>query len=735
MIRTCLLAGIAAAVLAIAPFAHAVSPKFWIHDTAPEFLRGEPEGTSITKDGTLQLAPTIEPEAETEEPYIWDVAVDASSGDAFLGTGDDGLVLRVRGGETSRFFQCAALEVLSVAVGRDGTVYAGTAPEGFVYRIGKDGEGNILFDAEEEYVWDLAFGPDGNLYAAVGPGGGVFRIDPRTGAAERFFETDDNHVVCLAFDASGNLLLGTEGRGLVVRVDPGGEAEVLHDCAQSEVGAVLAGVDGDVWAAAAAAAPVRETSRKKQPNRNGDGSENGDGSGERSGRLEDEDDMEYAFEFLPVSAGDGVLYRIDRDGNAYRHWESGQGAIYDLTLTESGEVLAATGDDAAIYRIGERGRATLVSAMDAEQVVRIEPSSRAREYVVATVSPSKVYTMSPEPARRGTFTSEVLDARHRAVWGRIEWSGEERGGNVHFAVRTGNTDEPDGTWSEWSEGLRDVSSAIESDRPTRFLQWRATLERGGGESPLVRRVRVSSLENNLPPVVARVDVIPIGTRFYDEVPELRPRPLYQSLPGGTNVQYQFDQRAVEEFPPEHRAPWTQGLRQVQWEAADPNDDFLIFELSYRREDETRWKSFAEDVEGPSFTFNSKGVPDGVYRIRVTASDRRFNPENERTTSLESEPFWVDNTAPGFENLAHERRGEQVRVTGELFDELSDVVRLEVSMNGADWEERAPADGIFDSPRERIDMNVSAVEDEEHSLLLRGTDLAGNIGTTRILFRP
>jgi hypothetical protein len=33
------------------------------------------------------------------------------------------------------------------------------------------------------------------------------------------------------------------------------------------------------------------------------------------------------------------------------------------------------------------------------------------------------------------------------------------------------------------------------------------------------------------------------------------------------------------------------------------------------------------------------------------------------------------------------------------------------------------------------MNVSAVEDEEHSLLLRGTDLAGNIGTTRILFRP
>jgi hypothetical protein len=227
----------------------------------------------------------------------------------------------------------------------------------------------------------------------------------------------------------------------------------------------------------------------------------------------------------------------------------------------------------------------------------------------------------------------------------------------------------------------------------------------------------------------------MGTRFYDEVPEIRPRPVYQSLPGGTNVQYQFDQRAIEEYPPEHRSPWTQGLRQVRWEAADPNGDFLVSELAYRREDETRWKTFAEEVEGTTYTFNSKGVPDGMYRLRVIASDRRFNPENERTTYRDSEPFYVDNTAPAFEKVTHERHGGEIRVTATLFDDLSDVVRLEISLDGGEWEERAPSDGIFDSRRERIEFSVPAAAAEEHSVLLRGTDLAGNLGTTRILIRP
>ncbi|HMB69119.1 MAG TPA: hypothetical protein VKU85_07395, partial [bacterium] len=673
---------------------------------------------SILGEGTLRLAPRMTVLAEPEVPYVWDVTTDGDR--VYVGTGDDGWVLEVRDGEAREFFQCAAYEVLSVAVGADGTVYAGTAPEGFVYRISPDGEGTVLFDAEESYVWDLAVGPDGKLYAAVGTKGAVYRIDPVSGRADRFFSTDDNHVVCLAFDGD-DLLVGTEGRGLVVRVKPDGSVHVLHDCPQGEVGAVLAGGDGVVWAAAAATSESREDARTES-------SDQADGNGDSS---VDEFDDPFFFDVTPIGAGDGVLYRIDADGNAFRVWDSGHGAIFDLAAGPDGTVLAVTGEDGAVYTVDADGSVTLVLDAEEDQIVSVAESGDG--WVMGTANPSRVYRLERKARREGTYTSEVLDAQRAAAWGRIEWTGEKGGGDVRLSVRSGNTDRPDDTWSPWKDTASGASAPTDVP-PARFLQWRARLS-GGDGGPRVRRVRVASLENNVPPIIAGVEVMPSGNRFYDDVPELRPRSLYQALPGGVKVQYQFDQGGDPEFPPEHRAPWTQGLRQVQWEALDPNGDLLLYDIAYRREDEKRWKVFAEDVDGKLYTFNGNGVPDGEYRLRVTASDRRSNPGRPAEASAVSEVFVVDNTAPDFKDVKHERRGDEIRITGEMTDALSDVIRLETSVNGDDWMDRNPADGIFDSPRERIDLNVTAPAGEEHSVLLRGTDQAGNLGAVRILLRP
>ncbi len=706
---------LAVATTLFATTAFAVSPKYWIHDTAEEFLRGEPDGVSVMGEGTLRLAPKVDKIAERDEPYVWDLARDPRNGDVYLGTGDDGLVVRVRGSESESFFQAATLEVVSVIVGDDGRVYAGTAPEGFVYVITPDGEGELIFDAEELYVWDLAIGPDGMLYAAVGPGGSVYRIDPRSRKSERFFQTDDNHVVCLAFDSNGNLLVGTEGRGLVVRIKPDGESHVLHDFPQGEVGAVLPGPDGSVWAAAAATAESRD--EPTQPDRNADGT-----------------GIDYMFEITPSTAGDGVLYRIEPGGDAMRVWESGQGAIYDLVWSGDGRILATTGDDGGIYEVDVEGRTTLVLATEENQVVAIEPDDDGG-FLYATANPSRLVRISSRYRDQGTLVSEVLDARHLAKWGRIEWTGEKGGGKVSLSVRSGNTDEPDGSWTQWSKEIDGGSGTLAFLGKVRYLQWRATLDGGGRDTPFVRRVRVSSLENNLPPLVSDVRVVPSGNRYYEDTPELRPRPLFQALPGGVKVQYSYDLGGEQELPAEARAPWTHGLRQVSWNAVDPNEDFLIFDLSYRREDEKRWKQFAESVEGQNYTFNAKGMPDGKYRILVSASDRRFNPNDERTTSRESESFIVDNTAPGFRDVKHQHRDGEISISGTLSDELSDLVRFEVSLNGEDWIDREPTDGIFDSSREQFELKLEAVAGEEHSIILRGTDLAGNLGTTRVLIRP
>jgi hypothetical protein len=415
------------------------------------------------------------------------------------------------------------------------------------------------------------------------------------------------------------------------------------------VGAVLAGSGGEVWAAAAAAAEARNGRRPDS---------NADGTG-----LDDPTD--FTFEITPAKADEGVLYRIAPDGNAFRHWESEQSAIFDLAPAPDGDVLATTGEAGAVYAVHPDGRATLMLEAEEEQVIAIVPLPGEEAFLLATANPSRLHRMSSDYRREGSYVSEVLDALHLARWGRIEWTGEEHGGRATLAVRAGNTREPDATWTDWTEG--DRKTGVLSVDKARFLQWRVTLKGGGEKTPHVRRIRVSSLEENLPPIVTNVRVVPAGNRFYDEVPELRPRPLYQALPGGVKVQYSFDHGGDEEFPPEQRAPWTQGLRQVWWEAVDPNNDFLVFDLSFRREDETRWKEFATDIEGKNYTFNADGVPDGVYRIRVTASDRRFNPDHERKAVKDTEVFLVDNTAPDFRDVEHERDGDEVHITGTLGD--------------------------------------------------------------------
>ena len=224
-LRAAALAGAHALVVAMALTlaagpAGAVSTKYFLHDTADEWARGEPDGVSITSDGTLRLAPHVDVIAEPEAPYLWDLAVDRARGVIYAGAGDDGWILRVHGNDVTEFFQCAAIWSLAVLVDDRGSLYAGTGPEGFLYRIDPDGKGEVIFDAEEPYLWDMVFGPDGMIYAGFGPGAVVYRVDPASGEAERFFEVDDHHVASLAFDDEGRLLVGTEGRGLVVRVDP-----------------------------------------------------------------------------------------------------------------------------------------------------------------------------------------------------------------------------------------------------------------------------------------------------------------------------------------------------------------------------------------------------------------------------------------------------------------------------------------------------------------------------------
>jgi hypothetical protein len=111
-------------------------------------------------------------------------------------------------------------------------------------------------------------------------------------------------------------------------------------------------------------------------------------------------------------------------------------------------------------------------------------------------------------------------------------------------------------------------------------------------------------------------------------------------------------------------------------------------------------------------------------VRVEASDETANPPDQvQRHALESETVLVDNTPPRIDNLALAGRRLRARVV----DGTSPIARVELAVDGKlEWRPLAASDGIFDTPDEGIDADVSAVvAPGSHIVVVRAFDAAGN----------
>ena len=166
----------------------------------------------------------------------------------------------------------------------------------------------------------------------------------------------------------------------------------------------------------------------------------------------------------PRKTGRGAIYRIRPDGLWDTLWDSGDDAPYDIVIEASGSLLVGTGTEGKIFRVGgDPARATLLARAAARQVTALlrEPSGRI---VGAASNPGKLFALSPSPARRGTFESDVRDAGTVATWGVIRWRATTNSGAVNVFTRSGNTATPDETWSAWSAAYSNPAASRLSAR-------------------------------------------------------------------------------------------------------------------------------------------------------------------------------------------------------------------------------------------------------------------------------
>ena len=718
----------------VAALSHAAIPTFWHVSTGAEFLKGEVEDLSINEDGRLVLGPRTQLVHETTAPFLWTLIAAPGNG-LWAGSGNDGKVIRVAAdGTASTFFDADELEVHALAAAPAGGLYVGTSPDGKIYKVEADGSATTFFDPEEKYIWALVVDAEGHLFAATGDKGTIYKITPG-GDASPFYRTNANHVLSLAVDARGNVLAGTEAPGQVFRIDPDGQAFVLLDSPYREIRALKVDRNGVIYAAAlngsspAAAPPAPQpgapTAQTPVPtvsvttaNTRGGVSVSGGGGQSASAAARQ-------------GGPTGVVYRIAPDGVWDIVWRSNEDSPYDVTFDAGGALVIGTGGKGRIYRVtGKPSQTVLLTRAPAQQVTMFLQGADGQNYY-ATANPGKIFKLSSDRVEDGYYESDVLDARTVAAWGVIRWRASTPGGTgIQLFTRSGNTSTPNDIWSPWSAAYTNPSGEQITSPKARYLQWKAALH-GGSATPILTSVTAAYLPRNVRPVVSSITVSPPGTVFQEPFSsrELEIAGLDTTTPNGRAA---GNTRAGTDGAPQPstigRRTYRKGIQTFMWKTEDPNDDQLRFEVLYRREDETQWRTLAEGLEDSVYAWNTTSVPDGTYVIKVAASDAMTNsPGDALVGERESTAFDIDNSPPRIEVGPPRPEGERTRVPFTVTDAHSPVQHVEYSLDANAWQALYPMDGISDSRTERFEIVLEQDVTAER-IIIRASDTMGNLTT-------
>ena len=316
--------------------------------------------------------------------------------------------------------------------------------------------------------------------------------------------------------------------------------------------------------------------------------------------------------------------------------------------------------------------------------------------VLGTGDPGRLYVLQDRYAARGTVTSEVLDAKLISKWGSLRWRAETPAGTaISVALRTGNTPEPDSTWSDWMPEQTEAQQASITAPAARFLQYRVTLTTDDAQkTPALHSIALRYMTTNQAPEIASITVPDLDAANLDNPKKLR----------------------------------------FKWSATDANEDELTYNLYVRKDGWKNWVLLEEDLEHTDFEWDTTTTPSGMYRLKVVASDRKDNPPEAALTGQRiSNSFAVAHEAPTVTLKTAGMDGDQAIIEATATDPLVRLTSASYSVNGKKWVNVFPTDGLFDSKTESFRFKTNALKPGTYVVVLRAKDAAGNTGSGDLVF--
>ena len=632
------------------------------------------ENVSIQRQGTVTLAPALVAKALDDAAAVWQTATDRN-GNVYVATGNQGRLYRIgRTGKPEKVFDSGTGEILALTSDVSGTVYFGTTPDAKVYRIRPGGKPELFCSTGESYIFSLLAAPPSTstststfIFAATGEHGKLMRVTPE-GKTTEVFTAQQAHLTTLTWLVPGKeLLVGTSPDGIVYRLSfttgaARPDVSVLYDTPLNEVKAVATDAAGRVYIGANAG--------------------------------DDTDDS--------VHAG---VYMVDRFGVRRWFWPAPDSMVFGLafvpfsastsTSTSSGSLLVATGNKGMVYELDTLGRMSIRYRIKETQALCLTPLRSGLR--LGTGNPGKLYEAGSTYADSGFITSATHDCANPALFGTLSFRASVPAGTgLVFETRSGNSEKPDSTWSQWSPATPRITSPSR-----RYIQWRCRFRTSFPNlTPELRRVDVYYNAANLAPVIKKLDIA---------------QPSLDDAKKGVN----------------------KPSRQVTWEATDPDSDSLSFQLFFRGETETSWQQVGRDVTDSRFDLDTRSLPDGWYELKLVASDEPSEPAGAAlTTEKMSRPFLVDNTAPtvtGLKTGTPAPKTGLCRVSFSAQDALSPIAAARVSVNAGDWLTLEPEDHVFDSSAETFSAEVKLTSGE-NVVSVWVADAQGNVAAARTMAR-
>lgn len=693
----------------------------------------KPRIASVADDGSLTTAV----EFPEDVRYIWDMsdAAKDENGDEviFVATGPEGQVFKfgVGTGELGVLLDTAQANVLCLAKGPDGSIYAGTDTDGLIYRIDEAGSAFVVYDAAEAEIGSLLVMEDGTVYAG-------------TAAAE---QAKPGRMAAAASEETGRPdapkpMVGDEGSDTPgdLPVEPAPDplqqapaqdamppAEAAAETPDAPEAAPAAEVEGSQPSAidpgdAAEDEPTDEqydALREEVRSRLQEARKTGTiVAGKGTGPAKP--NATRAARSAPTSGGQkqgNAVYRIDPQGFVSEVFRESV-MVLKLVALPDGKLLVGTGNEGQLYRIDPaQGETTVLNDLESQQLLALALAEDG-SIIVGGANPAALVRLSSDTAAQGVYTSDVLDASQISLWGVLNLTADlPAGTTVAIQTRSGNVADPEmAAWSEWSAPLtlaHDPDAAPLQPRevhveapPARFLQYRLTLEHAepaASATPIIGKVELAYVVPNLRPNVATL------TAAY---------PAFAGVgkPASPTMS-------------------------VEWTATDDNGDRLLYDLQYRPAGSESWLTLADDQTDTSFEWDTRKVPDGRYHLRVTADDRLDNPGSMALTAGRlGDPVLVDNGAPAAADLAVQQQTDAgfmpatATLTGTASDAFSPIHSVAYSLDDDEqYTPVLPDDLIYDSTSEAFTATLSDLPLGGHVLTVRVIDGRGNTTYASKLF--